>query len=125
MHQINIIAIKDMIISEKAGEKEEQLVIGNAIEQAKVVKMSNPINLNSKYIWAVSNTDIDTARDLRLTDVKKYQRRTGQIKKEVNRLHKDYILALATFVKYFRRTHNNEKVTGNMRIRLEVDHEQA
>lgn len=61
-----------MIILEKAKEKEGRLVEGNAIKQAKVVKMFSSINLNSKYIWAISNTDMDTTRDLDITGIKKY-----------------------------------------------------
>lgn len=46
----NIIAMKDVIISEKAGEKEGQSVVGNAIKLAKVAKMSSPIDLDGKYM---------------------------------------------------------------------------
>lgn len=42
--------MKDMIISEKTGEKKRQLVVENAIKQAQVTKMSSPIDLNSKYM---------------------------------------------------------------------------
>lgn len=72
MLHTNIIAIKDVIILEKTGEKEEQLVVGNAIEQAKVAKMSNSIDLDSKYIWAISNIDIGVTKNLGLIGVKKY-----------------------------------------------------
>lgn len=69
VHHTNIIAIKDVIISEKAREKENQLVVGNPIKQAKVAKMLSLIDLDSKYIWAINNADMDAARDLWLTGV--------------------------------------------------------
>lgn len=78
--------------------------------------MSNLIDLDSKYIQAISNTDIDVTRDLRLTSMKKYQRHTGQIKKKVNRLYKNWISPFATFVKNFWRIYDNEKMTENMKI---------
>lgn len=83
--------------------------------------MLSLINLDSKYIQAISNADIDIIRDLRLTSVKKYWRRVSQIKEEVNGLHKDQILALAAFVKHSQRMDNNQKVTENIKIRREVD----
>lgn len=83
--------------------------------------MSNPIDLDSKYMWAINNADIDAARDLRLTAVKKYWKRAGQIKKEVDGLYRDWISALAAFMKHSWRTHNKEEVTENMKIKQEVD----
>lgn len=40
-------------------------------------------------MWAISNVDIDAARDLGLTGIKKYWKRAGQIKKKVNGLYRD------------------------------------
>ena len=40
-------------------------------------------------MWTISNVDIDATRDLGLTSIKKYWKLIGQIKKEVNGLHKD------------------------------------
>ena len=115
--------MKDMIISKKALEKEEQLVVRNAdkIALAEVGKTSSPIDLNGKYMWAISNIDIDAARDLGLTGIKKHWRLAGQIEKEVNGLHRDWIPALAAFVKHSRKTHDNEEVTENMKIRRDID----
>lgn len=45
----------------------------------KVVKMSSAINLGNKYSQAINNIDINTARDLGLTSIKKYQKCAGQI----------------------------------------------
>ena len=87
----NVIAMKDVVISKKAREKEGQLVVRNAdkIAQAEVARTSSPMDLDGKYIWAMSNVDIDAARDLGLTGIKKYGRLAGQIEKEVDGLHKD------------------------------------
>lgn len=83
--------------------------------------MSNPIDLDSKYMWAISNADIDATKNLGLTIVKKYQRHTGQIKEKVNGLYKDQIPAFALFVKHCQKMYNNEKVTENIKIRQEVN----
>ena len=48
----------------------------------------------------MSNIDIDTATNLRLTGIKKHWRLAGQIEKEVDRLRRDWIPALAVFVKH-------------------------
>ena len=83
--------MKDVIISKKALEKEGQLVVRNAdkIALAEVGRTSSPIDLDGKYIWAISNVDIDAARDLGLTDIKKYWKLAGQIEKKVNGLYRD------------------------------------
>lgn len=122
---INIIAIKYVIILEKTRQKEEQLLIENVIKRAEVAKMLSLIDLDSKYMWAISNVDIDTTRNLGLTGVKKYWRRTSQIKEEVNGIYKDQISELAVFVKHSQRKHDNKKVTENMKIRRKIDLEQA
>lgn len=93
--------MKDVIILEKTREKKGQLVMENKIKRAEVAKMSGPIYFNSQYIQAIKNADIDAAKDLTLTSVKKYWKRAGQIKKKVNGLHKDWISVLTVFVKYF------------------------
>ena len=123
VHHTNVIAMKDVIISKKALEKEGQLVVRNAdkIALAEVGRTSSPMGLDGKYMWAISNVDIDAARDLGLTGIKKHWRLAGQIEKEVNGLHRDWIPALAMFVKHSRKTHNNEEVTENMKIRRDID----
>ena len=70
----NVIAIKDVVISKKAQEKEGHLVVKNTdkIAQAEVARTWSPINLDGKLMWAISNVDIDTARDLGLTGIKKH-----------------------------------------------------
>lgn len=103
--------MKDVIILEKTREKERQLVVRNAIKQAKVAKMSNSINFDSKYMQVINNIDIDAAKDLGLTGVKKYLKRTSQIKVKVNWLYRNQILVLAIFIKHFRKMYDNEKMT--------------
>ena len=70
----NVIAMKDVIISKKALEKERQLVVKNAdkIALAKVGKTLSPMDFDGKYMWAISNVDIDATRDLGLTGIKKH-----------------------------------------------------
>ena len=123
VYYTKIIAIKNVIISKRALEKEGQLVVKNAdkIVLAKVRRTSSLMDLDGKYIWAISNVDIDAARDLGLTGMKKHWRLAGQIEKEVNGLHRDWIPALAAFVKHSRKTPDNEEVTENMKIRRDID----
>ncbi len=121
--------MKDMIAAAERGRKNEgQLAMENLLDKtamAEVAKVSSVIDLGSKYSWAISDADIDVARDLGLTGIKKYWRCAGQIQAEVDWLHKDWIPALGAFVKHSRRTHDNKEVTKNMSIRREVDPEWA
>ena len=57
--------------------------------QAKVVRTLSPMNLDNKYMRAINNVDIDAAKNLGLTSIKKHWTPTGQIEKKVNGLHKD------------------------------------
>ncbi len=59
---------------------------------------------------------ITVVKELGLTDIKKYWRRAGPVKMELDCLH-DWILALATFVKHSRRVYNNKEVGQNMSVR--------
>ena len=113
----------NVIISKRVLEKEGQLVMrnGDKIALVEIGKTLSPIDLDGKYIWAISNHDIDAARDLKLTGIKKYWKFAGQIEKEVNGLYKDWIPALTTFVRHFRKRHDNKKVTENMKIQGDID----
>ncbi len=73
----NIIAMKDVILVAERGR--ELLAMENADKTAiaEVAKMSSAIDLGSKHSWAISNADMDVARDLGLTSIKKYWRHTG------------------------------------------------
>ena len=42
-------------------------------------KKSSLIDIYSKYMWVISNVDIDAAKNLRLTNIKKHWKLTGQI----------------------------------------------
>lgn len=88
---------------------------------AEVVKVWNVIDLGSKYNWAINNADINVARDLRLTNIKKYWRYASQIQAKINWLYKNKISALRAFVKHSRKMHNNKKVTENMMIKREIN----
>ena len=39
-----------------------------------IVRMLNPMNFDRKYIWIINNVDINTFRNLRLTNIKKHWR---------------------------------------------------
>ena len=39
---------------------------------AKVAKISNAIDFESKHSWIINNADIDAVRNLRLIGIKKY-----------------------------------------------------
>ena len=91
--------------------------IADKIVQAEVPRTLSPMDLDGKYMWAMSNIDIDTARDLGLTGIKKHWRFTSQIEKDVDGLHKDWILTLVAFVKHFWKTNDNKEVTENIKIR--------
>ena len=58
--------MKDVIISKKAVQKKKQLVVRNVdkIALAEMRKTSSLIDLYGKYMSAISNLDIDVARDL-------------------------------------------------------------
>ena len=60
-----------MVSSKKAREKKEQLVVRNAdkIAQSKITRTSSLMDLNGKYMWAMSNVNINAARDLGLTGI--------------------------------------------------------
>lgn len=83
--------MKDVIAAiERNKENNEQLKMKNVCKTviAKFAQVSNIIDLNSKYNWLISNTNMDTVEDLRLTDIKKYQRCAGLIQDKINWLYK-------------------------------------
>lgn len=75
------------------------------------------MDLDSKYIQAISNIDIYLAGNLKLISIKKYQRLVSQIKKKVDGLYRNQILAFTIFAKHSWKINNNEKVTENMKIK--------
>lgn len=68
----------------------------------------------------MSNADLNVAKKLGLTSIKRYQRYTGQVKIKLDWLH-DQIPALIIFVRYLYRMYNNKKVTQNMSARQDID----
>lgn len=73
MYNINIIIIKDRIISENTRDKKKlSKGLVDIIIPAKVIQISSPINRVHRYKKAISNVDIDTVKKLRLAEVKKY-----------------------------------------------------
>ena len=74
----NIIAMKDVIIEEKVREKEGLSEgIADTTAPAEVARASSPVDLAGKYMWAMSNADMDAAKELGLTGIKKYWRHAG------------------------------------------------
>ncbi len=115
--------MKDVIISEKARE-EEMLSEGIADKTvpAEVARVSSLVDLAGRYNWAMSNADMDAAKELGLTGIKKYWRRADQVEMKLDWLH-DSIPALATFVKHSYRVYDNEEVGQNMSLRRDIDPE--
>ena len=115
--------MKDMIILEKAREKKMlSESTANTTVSAEVAWVLSPINFAGRYNWTISNTDLDTAKELGLISIKKYWRYASKVAIELDWLH-DWILALATFIKYSRRVYNNKKVHQNMIVRQNIDPE--
>ena len=78
------------------------------------------VDLIGKYRWVISNANIDAAKELGLTGIKKYWRYAGQVEMELDWLH-NWILAVATFVRHSHKVYNNEEVTKNMNARQDID----
>lgn len=67
--------MKDMIILiENHKDNKKPFIIENEDKTAtaKIAELLNAINLNIKYSWAISNSNMDVAKNLRLTIIKKY-----------------------------------------------------
>ena len=54
---------------------------------AEVAQASSVVNLIWRYKWAISNADIDAAKKLRLTRVKKFWTRAGPVEIDLHGLH--------------------------------------
>lgn len=75
-----------IVVTEKSRENKKLLAIENIDKtiMVEVTKVLSAINLRSKHNWAISNVDIDVARDLRLIYIQKYWRHIGQIQDDIN-----------------------------------------
>lgn len=87
------------------------------IALAEGTKTSSLMDFDNKYIWAISNININAARDLGLIGIKKHSKLASQIKNKVNGLYRDWISVLVAFVKLSQKTHNNKKVIKKMKIK--------
>ncbi len=78
--------MKDVIISEKVREEEMLSLkgIADTTALAEVARVSSLVDLARRYNWAINNADLDTAKELGLTDIMKYWRRAGQIEMELD-----------------------------------------
>ena len=77
-----------MINKEKAKEKEElSESIANTNPVVEMVQVMSPVYLAKKYIWAMSNFDMDTIKKLGQTSIKKYWRRVAQVEIELDWLY--------------------------------------
>lgn len=68
----NIIVIKDMIIWEMTRKKKRlSKSIADTIVAAEIAQTLSYVDLAKKYIWAISNANLDAAKKLGPTGIKK------------------------------------------------------
>lgn len=80
-----MIIIKDIIILEKVKEKKELLVnILDITILAKDFQASSLIDYIRKYKQAINNTNLNAAKEQKLTVIKKYQKCAGQNEKTLD-----------------------------------------
>ena len=77
MRYTNIIAMKNIIISEKVREKKLLKGPVNTTALAEIAQPLSPIDFTWRYRWAMRNVEMNAAKKLGLTGVKKYWRRAG------------------------------------------------
>ena len=70
----------------------------------------------------MSKANMEAAKELRLTGIKNYWRRDGQVEMELDWLH-DWILALATFVKHSQKVYDTKKMGENMSVKQDIEPE--
>ena len=77
--------MKDVIITEKAREKERlSKGIADTIPPAKVAQALSPVDFAGRYMWAMNNADLDAAKKLGLNGIKKYWRCAKQVELELD-----------------------------------------
>ena len=65
--------MKDVIIKEKTREKEKLFKsIADITAPAEVAQASCPVDLLERDMWAMSNANLDAAKKIGLTGIKKY-----------------------------------------------------
>ncbi len=65
--------MKDVIISEKV--RKDKMLSGGIADTTAPVEVSqalSPVDLVGRYNWTMSNADLDGAKELGLTGIKKY-----------------------------------------------------
>ncbi len=68
----------------------------------------------------MSNADLNVARELRQTSIRKYGKHTSQVETKLDWLH-DWILVLAIFVKHLRKVYENEELGQNISVSQDID----
>lgn len=86
-----------------------------------VARLLTAIDIGSKYKGVINSIEMDTARDLVLTGIKKSWRCTGKIQAKGDWLHKDSIFTLEAYVQHFWRTYNNKQISRNVMTRHDID----
>ena len=76
------------MIKKKSMEKEGlSESITNIIAMTEVTWVSSFVNFAKKYMWTMNNADMNVAKKLGLTSIKKYQRRARQYEIELDCLY--------------------------------------
>lgn len=80
--------MKSVIILEKARKKRELLGgIADTTAPAEMAWALSPVDFAGRYKWEMSNADLDAAKELGLTRVKKYWKHADQVEMELDWLH--------------------------------------
>ena len=77
--------MKDIMIAKKAKEKERlSESIMNSTAPTEIALALGLIDLVRRYIWGMSNANMDTAKKLDLTSITKYWKYTRQVELELD-----------------------------------------
>lgn len=113
--------MKDMIMIEKTREKERLFQsIVDSTTLAEVAQTLYLVDVPERYMYAISNVDLDVSMKQGLTGIKNYRKFVGQGEMKLDWLH-EKILALAIFVRHSRKRYGNEKITKNMKVRQDIN----
>lgn len=86
VRHFNVIAMKEVIGGTERNRK-NQGSLAKKVDKAamtKVAKVLRLIDMSNKYRWAISNVEMDAAKNPGLISVKKYWRCAGQVQTKVN-----------------------------------------